>query len=265
MKDETGNRYGGLTVLRRSGTDKHHRITWLCHCACCGETVVMTGFSLRVQGSTSCGCQGGKARNEAGNHYGRLTVLKEAGRTKQGMVLWQCRCECGRKTITTGSALRQGLTKSCGCLAQEIREDLHRRRRTHGLRRTPEYNAWAGARRRCYSLTDRSYKHYGGRGIEMCKRWRYDFEAFLKDVGLRPSAKHSIDRIDNDGNYEPENCRWATRQEQGRNKRSNRLLTIDGETQPMIVWAKRYALRMDTLWNRLKRGWSFERAVKTPV
>ena len=134
----------------------------------------------------------------------------------------------------------------------------------HGMKDTPEWRVWASLRGRCNSQTHKAYHNYGDRGITVCERWE-SFENFLEDMGERPSSKHSIDRIDNDGPYSPENCRWATRNEQNRNKRTNRLLTHGGKTLCLAAWAEELSINYMTLLGRLKFGWSVEQAITTPV
>lgn len=145
-----------------------------------------------------------------------------------------------------------------------MKEEQQRRRVCnvrHGKSGTRVYKAWLSVLDRCDN--DRS-GNYGARGISVCDRWRV-FEAFYADMGEPPSDGHSLDRIDNDGNYEPSNCRWATRSQQGRNKRSNTLLTQDGQTRPLVEWAEMAGLKESTICHRLKHGWSVERAVTEPV
>jgi hypothetical protein len=129
----------------------------------------------------------------------------------------------------------------------------------------PEYKAWGHIIQRCENPKTKKFHNHGGRGIKVCERWRNSFVDFLADMGKRPSAKHSIDRIDNDGNYEPGNCRWATNLEQSRNRRTNRLITVDGETMCSVDAARKYGLKRQTLEKRLDLGWSHEDAAKTPV
>jgi hypothetical protein len=135
----------------------------------------------------------------------------------------------------------------------------------HGCADTPEYNVWYGMRQRCSYAKHSTYRLYGGRGIRVCDRWQHSFENFIADMGPRPSAEHSIDRIDNDGHYEPGNCRWALGRDQFRNMRTNRHLTLNGRTQTMVEWARELSMDVRTLHTRLKKGWTVERALTTPV
>lgn len=158
------------------------------------------------------------------------------------------------------SNLHTGNTQSCGCLR---REQQGKQRLTHGLSSSPEYHIWRAIKDRCDNPKMQNYQRYGGRGVRMDPTWRESFEAFYRDMGPRPSAKHSIERRDNAGHYTPENCYWATRIEQGSNKRNNRRLEFRGVTLTVSEWARVIGIPMRTLHARLKAGWSVERALST--
>ena len=190
--------------------------------------------------------------------FGRLTVLrlgpnhnKPCGETIRR---WVCRCVCGTLTTVRQSHLRTGNTRSCGCLYER-----------HGMYRVPQYQAYDQMNRRCSNPNDKGFANYGGRGITVCDRWKHSFAAFLEDMGERPSKKHSLDRIDNDGPYSPDNCRWGTREQQNNNKRTNRFLIFHGETLTISQWARRLHVHFCTLQYRLRRGWSVERTLTEPV
>lgn len=190
----------------------------------------------------------------AGNRYGDLTVLSYVRTSTKG-ASWLCICDCGNETTVRANSLRKGHTKSCGCL--QIKKA-----RTHGLSHSAEYRAWDAMKRRCLNKRTRFYSLYGGRGIKVCDRWKQDFQAFFDDMGARPSPRHSIDRIDNDGDYEPENCRWALQTDQIRNRRNSIRFAVMGELLTQSEMADRYGIPFGTLRSRLRRGWSIDRAIQ---
>jgi hypothetical protein len=201
-----------------------------------------------------------KKIDRRGEYWGRLYVLRKAG--KQGEnVLWLCLCECGAVTTVQGHSLVKGSTSSCGCLH---RENSRRRATRHGRYRHTEHNIWKAMRQRCGDPNAINFAHYGGRGITVCDRWRHSFENFLSDMGPRPDDC-SLDRIDNDKGYGPDNCHWATRAEQARNTRRNHWITVGGETLCLEDWANRVGISQATLCQRIRSGWPPETAVTTPL
>ncbi len=155
-----------------------------------------------------------------GCSFGLLKVIERAGSDRHGKLVWLCHCACGQERVVVGSDLRAGKTRSCGCY-QWQRAAVANTRHGHTLqrKRTPTYRSWTAMNTRCSNTKSQDWRRYGGRGIEVCPEWRHSFAAFLRDMGPRPSRTYSIDRIDNDGHYEPGNCRWATPFVQARNHR----------------------------------------------
>lgn len=196
-----------------------------------------------------------------GQHYGHWTVLNEAPRRGKYRRMWLCRCDCGNEREIQISALVGGRTTSCGCKKTET---LKRMATKHGLCRSPEYRAYNHLIDRCYNENDIMFKNYGGRGIRVCDRWLHSFENFYSDMGPRPSNKHSIDRENNDKDYCPENCRWATRKQQARNTTRTRKIMWRGEERAYRDVCDQYGLPDSTVRSRLKRGWDIERAITEP-
>lgn len=194
-------------------------------------------------------------KDETGNVYGKLTVIAFCGLNNK-YAHWLCRCECGVEIAVRGTGLRYGSHKSCGCSYYKA----------NGLYHTAEHRAWSNMIQRCTNETLPRYADYGGRGITVCERWRRSFLAFYKDMGPKPSSRHSIDRIDNNGNYEPSNCRWATQRQQVLNSRKARYLTHNGETLCITDWALRTGIKRHTIAARLdKHGWSISEALTHPA
>jgi hypothetical protein len=192
-----------------------------------------------------------------GQVYGRLVVIERAPKHNQ-RVMWKCQCSCGQMTVVPTACLRNGESQSCGCLFLEKVQKMGRENTTHGLSGTPEYQSWVAMISRCEDPTHRSYARYGGRGIGVCKRWRASVQAFVADLGPRPSSEHSLERITNESNYEPGKVRWATRKEQARNRSSNRLITFDGKTMCLVEWAEHLNMKAVTIRQRLNRGFPLE-------
>lgn len=202
-----------------------------------------------------------RIRDLTGQTFGRLTVLNLAGRRREYRVYWRCRCECGEVCDVYGGFLTKGKTRSCGCLYRSV---VGKHGITHGKARTRVYHSWLGMRSRCYNKRNKMYPTWGGRGITVCDRWRDSFENFYADMG-EPPLGTSLDRIDNDGNYEPSNCRWATHKEQANNMRKTLILEIDGRRQPLTHWAKETGIDAKLIRNRIARlGWPITRDLFKP-
>jgi hypothetical protein len=193
--------------------------------------------------------------------YGRLTVIALHHRDAR-KAYWECKCDCGKTTIVRNCALTSGNTKSCGCLNDELRLD---RNYTHGLSDCVEYRAWSYMKTRCCNTDIKSAPRYSGRGIKICDRWLDSFENFYEDMGKKPSPKHSLDRINNDGDYEPSNCRWATWEEQANNNSNNVKFVIDGETITRANLCKKYGINYSAFRHRIEAGWTLERIISTPI
>lgn len=186
----------------------------------------------------------------AGKVFGKLTVIRFMGsviRSGKRRKTWLCKCECGDEKVIEHDQLTRGKSVSCGCYRKKIGK-IHNTK--HGLRQTKEYRVWAGIIQRCNNPNCNRYKDYGGRGITVCDRW-LKFENFIADMGMKPSPKHTMDRIDNDGNYEPINCRWATDEEQRRNRRDNRWIEYNGQRKIVADWAKDLGITRENLASQL--------------
>lgn len=207
-----------------------------------------------------------------GMKFGRLTVVKEAGRDEYKNVLWSCRCTCGNNTTVSAHKLLRGNTKSCGCLKKDAAKlAVKSRRGLHGLSRdstgkkTRLYRIWCGIKTRCLNSNNHAYKNYGGRGIKICDEW-LDYASFYNwamNNGYKDNL--TIERIDNNGNYEPSNCTWIARGMQAYNRKTSFIVTYKGETKTLSEWASILKLSYPMLFNRLKYlGWSVEKAFTTP-
>jgi hypothetical protein len=190
-------------------------------------------------------------------------VKEYAGKSSCGNSMWNCVCDCGNSKTVEGSHLRSGATKSCGCLSKEFPHNFKHGQSKRGLT-TQIYKCWVQIMQRCYNPKHKHYKNYGGRGIKVCDRWHV-FENFYVDMGDCPLGL-SLDRRDNNGNYELGNCRWATSKEQMNNREYNVWYTHKGETKNITQWARHLGMSVATLCARLNElGWSIEKALTTPV
>lgn len=199
-----------------------------------------------------------------GKRFERLIPQKIIPKYKNNRDYLECKCDCGNTVYVMAKHLIRGATKSCGCYRNEMRR-AKGKNKTHGLTNSKEYHSWKGIKQRCCNPNDAGYSNYGGRGIKMCDRWLNSFEAFLEDMGSSPSPKHSIDRINVNGDYCPENCRWTTPKEQGDNKRNTNSLTVNGVTKTFHEWANHTGIPYTTIKNRTYAGWIPELIVSVPA
>lgn len=200
--------------------------------------------------------------------YGRLRVVHrtESVRTKSGtlITMWHCICDCGKETNVSTGNLRSGHTISCGCLGS--RATVGKRSITHNKSYCGLYSVWSGIKRRCYNPHEEGYHKYGGRGISMCDDWKNDFQSFYEwAIGHGYNKSLSIDRIDNNGNYCPENCRWTTAKEQSYNRRNTIYLEFLGETKNLWEWEQETGIPASRIDDRLRKGWSVARALTQPL
>lgn len=188
----------------------------------------------------------GRLVDITGKMFGRWMVLNRSGSDDRNKPLWLCRCSCGVERLVSGSTLREGQSTSCGCK----REDSLTK---HGMCGTSEYHSWRAMINRCHNQNDSSYHLYGARGIKVCEKW-HDIFSFIEDMGLKPSNKHSIERKDNNGNYEPDNCEWVLPIEQAKNRRTNVFCRLNGETMIVAEAARRLNAYHSTLLRKVNRG-----------
>ena len=204
-----------------------------------------------------------RAAKHIGRKFNRLTIvdIKPAPK-KDGRTIAVCKCDCGNNTEIRADLVVSGNNKSCGCLYSETRGQTNR---IHGMWNSRTYRIWCGMKNRCSATYTGQKAHlYSEKGIRVCQRWRDSFEAFIEDMGKAP-AGFSIERIDGNLGYEPGNCRWATPKEQANNSTRNKRIELDGETRTIAQWADKLGMKSNTLVYRVRRGWSPERALTTPV
>lgn len=206
---------------------------------------------------------GQEFKNLTGRRFGRLVVNKLAGKQippkGRWYYCWECLCDCGTKTIVSSLCLNNHNTKSCGCLRRENSSNS-----THRMSDIPEYYVWSAMKNRCNNPNDKCYRHYGGRGISVCKKW-LKFECFIGDMGRRPGPKYTLERRNNNGNYEPSNCCWATIHQQRRNTRRTHWIIWKGKRMCLQDWCAISGIKNSTFIVRIKRGWSEEKALNTPL
>jgi len=267
--DLIGQKFRNLTVIEESGKNKWREIMWLCKCSCgkknCNKETIVSGGNLRRYNTKSCGCS--HRPDLTGQKFGRLTVIKKSGKNKN-YITYLCQCKCGKKTIAISTKLIQGRKKSCGCLEKENIIALGKSKKTHGLRHTRFYNIWCKMKRR--GLGKENRKNYYNKGIRICERWlkfenfRDDmYNSYLNHVQKHGESQTTIDRTNNKGIYELSNCAWRTYKEQGNNTSTNHLITFKGKTQNISQWADELNIGRCTLLNRIKCGWSLEKALSS--
>jgi hypothetical protein len=193
--------------------------------------------------------------DRVGMRFGKLEVIKRVPNLPHERAKFLCKCDCGNEYIAMSNALFTGNTSSCGCYRKSGDYNI-----THGLSHTKIFKTWNNMIQRC---KDKKNKNYSGRKIKVCKRW-YNIYKFIKDMGLPPSQKHSIDRINNNGNYTPSNCRWATKIEQCNNTRRNQFITFNNNTKTIAEWSKITGLSFNAIKYRIGAGWDVKKALETP-
>ena len=198
-----------------------------------------------------------------GQRFGRLLVIRRGENTTRGQAQWVCKCDCGNTKQIASASLVKGATKSCGCLRKEMTKQRGLNNKTHGLSKKRLYYEWVGMRQRCtYEKDTKEYANYGGRGITVCDLWMNDFLAFAK-WALANGYKDNLtlDRVDNNRGYSPENCRWATVKQQSNNRRTNRILEYKGKRLTLTEWSEILGINKNTILSRLRRGWSVEKSL----
>lgn len=202
-----------------------------------------------------------------GVRFGRLVAIKKTqkGSQKAGCkrtrAKWLCQCDCGKQTEVVAESLHSGNTKSCGCLS---RENVRTVNKTHGMSKTRLYGIWHSMKMRCENENAQAYDSYGGRGVTVCERWSNSFEAFFNDMGSEYHEGLTLDRIDNDKGYYPENCRWVSMKTQCNNRRSSVSITRNGETKTIAEWCRHFGIKQSTVTNRRYMGWDEEKLFDPP-
>lgn len=195
-------------------------------------------------------------KNLTDQRFGRLVARTlSPERTRKSGAIWICECDCGTVLPVPTVGLSTGNTQSCGCLQRDRASETNQ---THKQSATRTYWAWGNMKKRCQGPGNSHYHRYGGRGIRVCDRWATSFENFLADMGEAPPGL-SVERKDNNGHYSPENCVWATAEQQGRNKSTNHIIIVDGVAKTLGEWCKQYSLNYSAVINRQKHGWPKER------
>ena len=259
MKDITGQKFNMLTAIRFAER-RNNETYWVFKCDC-GKEKKINSYSVSHNKTNSCGCIHRNLKNLIKQRFGRLVVIGFL--TRNNLIYWECRCDCGNGTEVSTGNLKSGGTQSCGCLIKEILKK--QQKPIHGMSKSRPYRIWTHMKERCENKKRKDYKNYGGRGIKVCDRWKGSFEFFWEDMKEGYSDNLTIDRKNNNGNYEKFNCRWISQKEQGNNTRVNKLITYKGKTQTQSQWSDKLNIHRCLLAYRLKTGWSVPLALETPV
>ena len=271
-----GKRFGRLVVMERAKENKGAIAQWVCLCDC-GKTKIVTGCNLRNGNTQSCGCLRRMSYKKVfaemvGEKHGKLTITDFF--IKDGLSYFGCICDCGKETTLLAGSVKSGGRTTCGCsTTTKPRTENGRFIVKHGNTQNGKakprlYTCWLAMKSRCYNRNNiEHYKHYGARGISVCDEWANDYVAFKKwSMANGYNDSLTLDRIDVNGSYSPENCRWATVKEQCRNKRNNHWIAHNGETHSMAEWAEIKGMNYGTLYSRIgQRKMSYANALETPV
>lgn len=267
--DLTGNKYGKLVVIKKGNGRRTsggaYKATWICQCEC-GNITEVDGEKLRRGHTNSCGCfkhenKGSHFEDITGKRFGRLTVIKfiPQEERKARQYDWWCKCDCGNEIKANASKLKTGAQQSCGCLKAEMKNYLGDKTRKYKYSCRRLYIIYKQMLSRCLNSTDKRYGDYGGRGISVCNDWIDNYDTFAEwafQNGYDEKAKKGVctlDRIDVDKGYSPDNCRWITNQKQQNNRRNNVYLEYNGKKQSLAEWAREYNIPYGTLYGGIKR------------
>ena len=261
FKDLLGKRFGKLVVLSLAPKTKNRSTVWLCKCDC-GNHIVVRNKNLLEGIIADCGCVS-KNNLIENKKIGRLILIKKINARRGAN--WECLCDCGNRLIVKGYQLKNGIIKSCGCLKKEYAKHGNI---VHGFNKTRIQEIYRAMKSRCYNKNHIHYKNYGGRGITICDEWLgkdglKNFGEWALENGYNNNL--SIDRIDNNGNYCPKNCKWSTHLEQQNNTRYNYKIEYNGQTLSLSQAARKYAINIHTLYNRLKKWGDVKKAIETPI
>lgn len=257
--DLTGKRFGKWLVLKRVANSKNNSPKFLCKCDC-GTIKEVLSFTLRNGNSTNCGCYiYEKNKKLIGQKFGRWTIIKRVENDKYNQIRYLCQCDCGNTNIVHLGQLKSGHSKSCGCLSNELKR---KRANTHSKSNTRIYHIFNSMKVRCLNSNYKAYKYYGARGIKVCDEWLDKENGFTNfynwAINNGYTEELTIDRIDNNGNYEPSNCRWVTMEIQANNVRTNIIIKYNNEEHTLSEWSKILKLNYKTIFKRYSDGFCLE-------